>query len=214
MGTLLMIMLALYGTIAGGSAASRAPHASPSQAAPAPRAESEAPNGQTAGPTSGRLLVVGDSLAVGTEAPLARLLPGWRIATSAYTGRHTDDGVAEITGRGGLPDVIAVSLGTNDDPSATSSFAGEVQRVLDAAGPAKCVVWANIVRPPYAGVSYRGYNRALADEDGRRDNLLVLNWKRMVHRHPEWLADDGVHVSAEGYQARAHAVAKLVRRCA
>ena len=29
----------------------------------------------------------------------------------------------------------------------------------------------------------------------------------MVRRHPEWLADDGVHVSAEGYRARARAVA-------
>jgi lysophospholipase L1-like esterase len=35
----------------------------------------------------------------------------------------------------------------------------------------------------------------------------------MVRRHPDWLAGDGVHVSAEGYAARAHAVASLVRRC-
>ena len=40
-------------------------------------------------------------------------------------------------------------------------------------------------------------------EDERRDNLRVLNWVRMVRRHPEWLADDGVHVSAAGYRARA-----------
>jgi lysophospholipase L1-like esterase len=62
-------------------------------------------------------------------------------------------------------------------------------------------------------VSYRGYNRVLAQEDERRDNLLVLNWVRMVRRHREWLARDGVHVSAAGYAARAHAVARLVRRC-
>ncbi len=33
----------------------------------------------------------------------------------------------------------------------------------------------------------------------------------MVRRHPEWLADDGVHVSADGYAARARATARLVR---
>lgn len=208
-----MIMLALYGTIAGGSAASRAPHASPSQAAPAPRAESEAPNGQTAGPNSGRLLVVGDSLAVGTEAPLARLLPGWRVATSAYTGRHTDDGVAEITGRGSLPDVIAVSLGTNDDPSATSSFAGEVQRVLDAAGPAKCVVWANIVRPPYAGVSYAGYNRVLERLSLSHPNLIVVDWSGIVRSQPGLLASDGVHATPHGYAVRAQAIASAIASC-
>jgi hypothetical protein len=75
------------------------------------------------------------------------------------------------------------------------------------------VVWANIVRPPYRGVSYRGYNRVLAQEDERRDNLLVLNWVRMVRRHHEWLARGGVHVSAAGYTARARAVGRLVRRC-
>jgi lysophospholipase L1-like esterase len=62
-------------------------------------------------------------------------------------------------------------------------------------------------------VSSRGYNRALADESSRRDNLLVLNWVRMLRRHPEWRADDGVHVSAAGYKARARAVARAVRRC-
>jgi lysophospholipase L1-like esterase len=74
-------------------------------------------------------------------------------------------------------------------------------------------VWANIVRPPYRGVSYRGYNRVLADESGTRDNLRVLNWVRMVRRHREWLAEDGVHVSAAGYRARARAVARAVGRC-
>ncbi len=62
-------------------------------------------------------------------------------------------------------------------------------------------------------MSYRGYNRTLADESSRRDNLGVLNWVRMVRRHPEWLAQDGVHVSAAGYRARAEAVARSVRRC-
>jgi lysophospholipase L1-like esterase len=92
-------------------------------------------------------------------------------------------------------------------------FRSAVRAVMKLAGADRCVVWANIVRPPYGGVSYRGYNRALADEDERRDNLLVLNWVRMIRRHRDWLADDGVHVSAEGYEARARAVARLVGRC-
>jgi lysophospholipase L1-like esterase len=62
-------------------------------------------------------------------------------------------------------------------------------------------------------VSYRGLNRALAEESDSRDNLRVLNWVRMVRRHPEWLADDGVHVSAAGYRARSKAVARAVRGC-
>jgi lysophospholipase L1-like esterase len=161
------------------------------------------------------LLVVGDSLAEGTKPYIPKELPGWRIRQSAKVSRHASEG-DDVMRRYGdsLPRVIHASLGTNDDPRDVDGFRSAIRAVMKVAGGDRCVVWANIVRPPYAGVSYREYNRVLAGEDARRDNLLVLNWKRMVHRHPEWLADDGVHVSAEGYAARAHATARLVRRCA
>jgi len=160
------------------------------------------------------LLVVGDSLAEGTRPYIPTELPGWRVRQSTKVSRHASDG-DDVMRRYGdrLPRVIHASLGTNDDPRDVDGFRAAIGTVMRVAGADRCVVWANIVRPPYAGVSYRGYNRALADEDARHDNLLVLNWKRMLHRHPEWLADDGVHVSADGYAARARATARLVRRC-
>jgi hypothetical protein len=161
------------------------------------------------------LLVVGDSLAEGTRPYIPKELPGWHVRQSTKVSRHASEG-DDIMRRYGdrLPRVIHASIGTNDDPRDVDGFRAAIQAVMKVAGDGRCVVWANIVRPPYAGVSYGGYNRTLADQDTRRDNLLVLNWKRMVHRHPEWLAGDGVHVSAEGYAARAHATARLVRRCA
>jgi lysophospholipase L1-like esterase len=42
----------------------------------------------------------------------------------------------------------------------------------------------------------------------------VVNWAGMVRENPHWLASDGVHVNADGYQARAKAIARSVRRCA
>ena len=160
------------------------------------------------------VLVNGDSLAAGRRPYVPRVLPDWRVRQSTMVSRHAAEGddVMRRYGRS-LPRVVHVSLGTNDDPSQTGAFRAAVGDVMDVAGNRRCVVWANIVRPPYGGVSYRGYNRVLAGEDERRENLLVLNWVRMVRRHPEWLADDGVHVSAAGYRARAKAVARLVRRC-
>jgi lysophospholipase L1-like esterase len=160
------------------------------------------------------LLVVGDSLAEGTRPYIPKELPGWRVRQSTKVSRHASEGDDVMRRYGDLPRVIHASLGTNDDPRDVDGFRAAIRAVMNVAGGGRCVVWANIVRPPYAGVSYRGYNRALADEDTSRDNLLVLNWKRMVHRHPEWLADDGVHVSADGYAARARATARLVKRCA
>jgi lysophospholipase L1-like esterase len=160
------------------------------------------------------LLVNGDSLAEGTRPYIPPELPGWRVRQSTAVSRHASEG-DDVMRRyaSQLPRVIHVSLGTNDDPGDVDGFNSAIADVMKVAGGGRCVVWANIVRPPYQGVSYRGYNRALGVEARRRDNLRVLNWVRMVREHPEWLAHDGVHVSAEGYRARAKAVARAVRRC-
>jgi hypothetical protein len=163
---------------------------------------------------SRRLLVNGDSLAVGTRPYLPRALRRWRVAQSVSISRHAPEGASVLRAYGrGLPRVVHVSLGTNDDPRALSSFRSSIRALMNAAGPRRCVVWANIVRPPVAGASYAGYNRVLAQESKRRENLRVVNWARLVRQNPSWLGGDGVHVSATGYQARARRVAESVRRC-
>ncbi len=206
MATLLLILLAVYGAFAGAPEPTRAPKAKTPT-------ESEAPAGAGTAPSPGHLLVVGDSLAKATEGPLAQLLPDWQIETSAYTGRHSDDGVADITSRSNLPGVIFVSLGTNDHPSATASFAGDVERVLDAAGPSRCVLWANIARPPYAGVSYAGYNKVLERLSFARPNLTVVDWAGITQTQPGLLGSDGVHATSEGYAVRAQAIASAIASC-
>jgi lysophospholipase L1-like esterase len=163
---------------------------------------------------SRRLLVNGDSLAVGTRPYIPRELEGWRVRQSTEVSRHAYEGADVMRSYGtSLPRVIHVSLGTNDDPSQVAGFRAAIDEVMEVAGERRCVVWANVVRPPVAGKSYAGYNRALLRASRERDNLRVVNWARMVRRHPDWLARDGVHVSAEGYRARAKAVARQVRRC-
>ena len=163
---------------------------------------------------SRRLLVNGDSLAVGTRPYLPAELRGWKVTQSTAISRHAYEGAAVMRAFGRrLPRVIHVSLGTNDDPRSVGAFRSAVREVMAVAGPRRCVVWANIVRPPVAGASYAGYNRALARESRPRENLRVVNWARLVRENPHWLAADGVHVSADGYRARARAVARSVRRC-
>jgi len=163
---------------------------------------------------SRRLLVDGDSLAVGTAPYLPRELGRWKVIQSTAVSRHAYEGAAVMRAFGPrLPRVIHISLGTNDDPRSVDAFRAAIRDVMAAAGPRRCVVWANIVRPAVAGASYAGYNRALAQESRPRENLRVVNWARLVRDNPHWLAGDGVHVSAEGYQVRARAVARSVRRC-
>ena len=163
---------------------------------------------------SRRLLVDGDSLAVGTKPYLPKELRGWRVKQSASVSRHAYEGADVMRSYGrSLPRVIHVSLGTNDDPNDVDGFRAAIREVMDVAGGRRCVVWTNIVRPPVAGASYAGYNHALAAESRPRANLRVVNWARMARRNPQWFGSDGVHVTAEGYQARARAIATSVRRC-
>jgi lysophospholipase L1-like esterase len=163
---------------------------------------------------SRRLLVNGDSLAVGTRPYLPRELGRWKVIHSTGISRHAFEGAAVMRAYGrSLPRVIHVSLGTNDDPRSPGAFRAAIREVMAVAGARRCVVWANVVRPPVAGASYGAYNRVLARESRPRENLRVVNWARLVARNRHWLAGDGVHVSAEGYQARAAAVARSVRRC-
>jgi hypothetical protein len=163
---------------------------------------------------SQELFVEGDSLAVGTRPFIARELREWQITHSVKIGRHTAEGIAALREEAAsLPNVIHLSLGTNDDPRRVSAFRDSIREVMDLAGPDRCVVWANIVRPRVRGTSYAGYNRALAAESGPRENLRVVNWARLVRENPRWLTADRVHATPGGYAGRARVVARSVRRC-
>jgi hypothetical protein len=163
---------------------------------------------------SRKALVNGDSLAVGTAPYVPGMLRGWSVRQTNEIRRHAPEGPPILRAYGrSLPRVIVMSLGTNDDPRSTGAFRQAVRDTMSIAGPRRCVVWVNIVRPPVAGTSYAGYNRVLSEESRPRDNLRVVNWAKMAAAHPEWFGGDGVHPSATGYQARAAAIARSVKRC-
>jgi lysophospholipase L1-like esterase len=170
----------------------------------------------SAGSSTGRsAFVLGDSLALGTRPYLPAYLPGWRLRQVVDVGYHTAVGVRQVQSLGSrLAPNVVLSLGTNDDPRQVSRFRTGVRAVVAAAGPDRCIVWPNIVRPPAVGASYAAYNRVLADEAARHRSLRVVDWRRLTSAHPEWLREDGVHVTAAGYRARAAAIARALAACA
>jgi lysophospholipase L1-like esterase len=173
----------------------------------------------TASPTRSAartLYVDGDSLSVGTGWYLSSYLPGWTLRGTVRVSRHASEGVAAVEQRardGLLEHVVVVDLGTNDDPSAVSTFRSYVQSVVRVAGPSRCVIWSTINRPPYNGISYEGYNTVLRSLDARYRNLHVFDWARLAHAHPSWFGPDGVHPSSTGYRARASGLAWIIKRC-
>src|SRR3954471_18785325 len=129
---------------------------------------------------SARVLVVGDSLAVGLRPSLGRLL-GEDIAWDAKSGRTTPQGLVAL--RSALkvvhPKTVIVSLGTNDGPD-PARFASRIDRALDAIGPDACVVWPDIHRPARKG-PYVALNGVL-DQIARSQRLHLVAWDAAVER--------------------------------
>ena len=164
-----------------------------------------------------RLLVIGDSLAVGAEAPLAELLPGWRIRSVARVGQPLSEGMRVFRALEPAPVVTAFSLFTNDDPGNVTSLVRAVRESLNLENGAACAIWATVVRPAVAGRSYSPVNRRLKRLAGRPEllgRLVIVPWAAKVRRHPYWMGPDRVHPTASGYQARARLYADAVQRCA
>jgi hypothetical protein len=162
------------------------------------------------------LVVIGDSLAVGTDPLLREALPGWRVTAHAREGRALAAGMSVLgmTPLPRRPRALAFSLFTNDDPRGVAGLEAAVRTSLTRLGSRDCALWATIVRPKVGGVGYGAANgrlRALAAEDER---LRVVDWARAVRRHPEWMRPDRVHPDAEGYAARARMYARAAARCA
>jgi hypothetical protein len=161
------------------------------------------------------VLVIGDSLAVGFEQPLKAALPGWRVRVDGRIGRPLSEGMGILAGQSSPPAILAFSLFTNDGPRETPALEAAVRAT--ATRPGGCAVWATVVRPPLAGVSYDGANallRGLANDPELALGLQVVDWAAEVAQSPSLLAGDGVHATPAGYRVLGQLYAAAITSCA
>jgi hypothetical protein len=160
--------------------------------------------------------MIGDSLAVGTEALLPAALPGWSVRTNARKGRPIGEGVQILRGAE-VPagSVLVFSLFTNDPPGATGALQAALRAGAAKVGPGGCQVWATIARPLPGGGAEPANDilRGLDGGDVAGTRLVVADWAELVSRRPSLLAPDRVHGTPEGYRARAGLYADAVRSC-
>jgi hypothetical protein len=191
--------------------------AEPTTAAPPPpetAPSAPAPAAPSGGP--GSLVMIGDSLAQGTEPFLGGMLNGWQVTTDARRGRPLAEGMG-ILDATQLPSgkvVLAFSLFTNDAPGNVGALESAVRKSVAKVGSRGCAVWATIVRPPLGGVSYDAANArldALGRELGGR--LQIVQWADAVARNPGLVGGDGVHGTSAGYRTRAQLYANAANSC-
>jgi hypothetical protein len=91
------------------------------------------------------------------------------------------------------PEVAVIELGTNDCLSADPGLGRAVDGLMKPLGSVRQVIWLN---PPT--VRCPRLDRALDAAAGRYENLAVLDAAEHFEGHPEWIAADGIHLSAAG----------------
>lgn len=184
--------------------------------APRPAPPAPVPSGPRPRTVAGRVAVVGDSLTVGARAGLEAAADrlGFTLAVSAEEGRRIPEAVDDLSRLAPRADVVVVALGTNDaadrgfDPA---DAPGLVTMALATVPKDVPVLWVDVWRDPDsdAGADAEAVNRAL-EAAGRAGRLEVLRWSDRIAADPELVGDDGVHLTDEGYLARAAFIADAV----
>jgi lysophospholipase L1-like esterase len=155
------------------------------------------------------VLVVGDSLAVGTLPYLGPMLGGRNIVAAAQNGITTPQGMKLVRRELRLvtPKTVIISLGTNDGAN-PQRFADRVRRTMSLLPENACAIWATIIRPKRKG-AYRGLNRVLHQAKRRDHRIVVVNWEHAVNVGAVYLPD-GLHADAAGYRYRSAMIAEAI----
>jgi hypothetical protein len=137
---------------------------------------------------------VGDSIMLSSADELAV----YDIGVNAKVGRQFDDGlrvVHRMVTAGTMPKRVIVHLGTNGwiDPTACDALVDEV-------GHSRRVFLVTLQVPRDWMRPNNQLLRSCADDHER---VHLIRWAMVSGRHPEWFADDGYHLHADGQAAYA-----------
>ncbi|MDA8442017.1 MAG: acyltransferase family protein [Peptococcaceae bacterium] len=148
--------------------------------------------------------VIGDSVMVGVEPVLKKLLPG--IVVDAKIGRQmyqATSTVAQLKAQGELGKRVIIELGTN------GAFTEEqLTTLLRSLGQAQQIVLVNTRVPrPWEGV----VNQTLAQEAATYPHTTLVNWYSASSNHNAYFYPDGVHLNSTGIQAYAALVVNVIK---
>jgi hypothetical protein len=156
------------------------------------------------------VLVVGDSLEVGSAPYLRQALAGAAVEIDAERGRTSTQGLRVLASKvRDEHEVVVFPLGTND--LSASTLSSSLASAHELAGR-RCMVVATIARPNGRGSPASELNRVVesfASGSGAR----VMDWRSAALSTPGALGRDRVHATGAGYALRASLLAEAVQAC-
>jgi lysophospholipase L1-like esterase len=162
---------------------------------------------------AGSVLVIGDSLQVGTGPYLEQQLGALPVESDDRQSRGSGEGLEALRARlRPYHEVVVFDMGTNDDPSNPNALYANLQAARAASGD-RCLVVATILRPPYNGVTVDGMNAAVERFALDNPGVQLVDWYGVATSTPGILYEDGVHARPEGYALRGRLIADAVRSC-
>jgi len=162
---------------------------------------------------SAAVLVVGDSLGVGTDGPLRAALPEAEIQSDSLNGRTSAEGLSVLSELLGPEHATVVfDLGTNDGNAAVATTAGSLAAARQLTG-SRCLVVATLNRPPLAGVPIDAQNAMIRRFATSTPNVVLVEWNDAAAGSPGVLQADGVHATGAGYAYRGALFADAIRSC-
>lgn len=164
-------------------------------------------------PNANRVLAVGDSVLLGTQAELPAALVGWQTILDARESRLPGDGASVIRGHADIGRVVIVMLGHNVGPGEDHrSRLNAIQGALDERPVVDRVVWVTAAEIGQGQLEWNEALRAFVAERREAGDLEthLLDWALYNAANPEYSEDDGLHLRGPGRQELASLLAQFV----
>ena len=149
-----------------------------------------------AGTCDANVIMIGDSVTEGAADTLRAVLPNsyidGKVSRQLYVGQ---DVLAQDLATGYDASAVIWALGTNGAVRDESY----VQALIDAAG--KRPVYFVTIRCPYP--QQDNNNQLFRDVASKNNNVGIIDWLGASDGHPEYLYDDGIHLTPSGRDAYA-----------
>lgn len=158
----------------------------------------------TASP-AGWVSTIGDSVMIGATDALQQEIPNLGLI-DAQGSRQPPAAISVLRQRGAadqLGDLVVIHIG-NNGPFTAEQF-DEMMQMLASV---RKVLIVNLTIPPAVEDPIAVPNNAvLADGVRRYPNTVLVDWRAQSAGHPEFLGEDGIHLTLQGAQAYAGLIA-------